>query len=72
MTYNDGSLSFGDLGNLKGLLGEESVPNLPIVSCREDKLVDRSSDKTTGTSRPDLEFCLSSVRLLGLGLSMSS
>lgn len=72
MTYYDGSLPIGDFGNLKGPVGEESVPNLPIVSCREDKLVDRSSDNTTGTSRPDAELCLSSVRLLGLGLSMSS
>lgn len=72
MTYYDGSIPFWDFGNLKGPVGEESVANLPIELCREDKLVDRSSDKTTGTPRPDPELCLSSVRLLGLGLSMSS
>lgn len=72
VTYYDDSISFSDFETLKGPFGEESVPALPIGSGSEDKLVDRSSAKTTGTSLPDPEPHLSSMRLVGLGLSMSS
>lgn len=49
-----------------------TLPNLPTMSGSEDKLVDRSSAKTTGTSWPDPDLGLASERLPGLGLSTSS
>lgn len=67
MTYWDGPISGWDLE-----IWEGSLPRLPAVSGSEDKLLDRSSAKTTGTSRPDPGLRLASERLPGPGLSTSS